>query len=265
VAYEKGGDGFAYCKSVVDAADGFSIQHTIVFWVAAAVGLGVIAVGSVLSYHPAEDELKGENKTRRLLNWFCVLSSLLAGVLLALAAYHNLRGTDADTARSGSQRLIAQIPPREDKAYPQGDYAAWRDCNLVAAAWRGSHADAMGDAMNRLNQTRIDQQRVSQSAGEARTQVESAEQMTDQLAADAAQAKIEIRDARGKIAEAKKAAKGTAPRVSEQLDAAEKTLQGAESSVKSIESASRAVQTDTAQAASKLEKAAQPSEGEASR
>ena len=243
--YEKGGDGFTCCKALVDSADRIAGMHTGLFWVLAVAGLLIVAVGAVLVHGQADSQ----EKSHLVVKWFCVVSGVLASGCWSAAAYFNFRGKDADSARSSAQKLIAQIPRQGDTSYDLGDYTAWQDCNLVAASWRGSHAEALQGAMDRLNQTRMEQDRMAQGAGEAKTQVKAAEEKSDRLATEATEAQNEIKDAREQVGKAKEAAaKAGAPAVSKQLDDVEKGLQGTEVRVKGIESGSKDVKTDAAKA-----------------
>ncbi len=245
--YQKAGDGFAYCKSLVDAGARASALGTAGFGLAVALGVAVTVVVAIVTYRET-----GATATPRWLRAACAGSSIWLSLFAGLATYLRTCATDGDAAGLEAQKLIAQIPPRDDKNSAT-DYPAWQGCNEAAAIWRGSHREAMQQAANQLNELRKEQTKLAQSAGDAESQVQAAETKTTSLVTEATEAKTSVKAAQVLVARAREtAARSRAAPVAEELQKTEAELDAIQQRVSKIEAAGQSVRADTATASAKL-------------
>jgi hypothetical protein len=223
--YRQGGDGYTWCRELIEAGDSSASLATAVVWLAGIVATGVVFFGGYCAKHQAEaaESFGGVKK------WFAVLSGLFASLATASATYMYGQSDAANTAASAAQKIIARVPAPTSTEYAAMDYGAWQNCQLAAAAWRDNRAKALEEAMNQLDGARKDQVAMSQAVEQANDKVRDTSSKVAELESTVAQATDAVKEARTVVAEAK-AAGGGSKSVAKLADADTK-LKQAESGV----------------------------------
>lgn len=253
-AYQKAGDGFTWCRHVVDAGDSVSASNT---W--GAIVLGVIAsLVVVLGGIMAKDHAEKAATFAGARKWFVVLSGFLGSSGAALTSYLWSQVQYASTAGGTAQKSMSTIPAPASTEYATADYAAWQNCQLAVAAWRGSHEKALEQAMNQLDSARKQNEELATVADQAKGQLDDASSKTASIASAVAAVTDEVKDARAVVTRAKQAAQagGGRPGVSDWA-AAEDKLNQAESRVQGIDTTNKSLKSSTDQAATRLLRAAE--------
>jgi hypothetical protein len=248
--YQKGGDGYSWCRQLVEAGDQSASLATGIVWIAGIAATCVVFFGGYFAKHQAEAAESFDG----LKKWFAVLSGLLASLATASATYMYGHSEAANTAASSAQKSMAKVPAPISAEYATMDFGAWQNCQLVAAAWRDNRAKALEEAMNQLDGARKESVAMATAVEQANNEVQATSSKVAELETTVADATSAVKAARAVVAEAK-AAGGSVQAVAK-LDDADRKLSKAESGVAAAGNVSKAAKASAQEAVIKLNAAA---------
>jgi hypothetical protein len=249
-AYEKGGDGYSWCRQLVEAGDQSASLATVIVWIAGIAATCVVFFGGYFAKHQAEAAESFDG----LKKWFAVLSGLLASLATASATYMYGHSEAANTAASSAQKSMAKVPARSSTEYAAMDFGAWQNCQLVAAAWRDNRAKALEEAMNQLDGARKESVAMATAVEQANDKVQATSSKVAELQTTVADATDAVKAARTVVAEAKAA--GGSVKTAAKLDDADRKLSKAESGVAAAGTVTKAAKASAEEAVIKLKDAA---------
>lgn len=250
--YQRGGDGYSWCRQLVEAGDQSASLATAVVWIAGIAATCVVFFGGYFAKHQAEaaESFGGVKK------WFAVLSGLLASLATASATYMYGNSEAANTAASSAQKSLAKVPAPNSAEYATMDFGAWQNCQLVAAAWRDNRAKALEEAMNQLDGARKESVAMATAVEQANDKVQATSNKVAELETTVADATDAVKAARTVVAEAKAA--GGSVKATAKLDDADRKLSKAESGVAAAGNVTKAAKASAEEAVIKLKDAARP-------
>ena len=244
--YRQGGDGYGWCRELVEAGDKSASLATTLVWLAGVAATCVVFFGGYFAKHQAEVAARFDG----LKKWFAVLSGLLASLATASATYMYGHSEAANTAASSAQKTLAKVPAPTSAEYSVMDFGAWQNCQLVAAAWRDNRAKALEDAMNQLDGARKDTVAMATAVEQANDKVQATSSKVSELETTVAEATNAVKAARTVVAEVKAA--GASAKAGAKLDDADRKLGKAESGVAAAGSATKAAKASAEEAVVKL-------------
>lgn len=251
-AYQKGGDGYNWCRALVETGDQSASFATAIVWIAGVAATCVVFFGGYFAKHQAEAAESFDG----LKKWFAVLSGLLASLATASATYMYGHSEAANTAASSAQKALAKVPAPTATEYATMDFGAWQNCQLVAAAWRDNRAKALEEAMNQLDGARKETVAMATAVEQANDKVQATSSKVAELETTVADATDAVKAARSVVAEAKAA--GAGAKATAKLDDADRKLSRAESGVAAAGNVTKAVKASTEEAVIKLNAAPRP-------
>jgi hypothetical protein len=248
--YQKGGDGYGWCRQLVETGDQSASLATAVVWVAGIAATCVVFFGGYFAKHQAE----AAESFNGLKKWFAVLSGLLASLATASATYMYGHSEAANTAASSAQKTLAKVPAPSSAEYAAMDFGAWQNCQLVAAAWRDNRAKALEEAMNQLDGARKESVAMATAVEQANDKVQATSSKVDELQTTVTEATDAVKAARTVVAEVKAA--GGSAKAAAKLDDADRKLSKAESGVAAAGNVTKAAKASAEEAVVKLNAAA---------
>ena len=251
-AYQKGGDGYGWCRALVEAGDQSASFATAIVWIAGVTATCVVFFGGYFAKHQAEAAESFDG----LKKWFAVLSGLLASLATASATYMYGHSEAANMAASSAQKAMAKVPAPTSAEYATMDFGAWQNCQLVAAAWRDNRAKALEEAMNQLDGARKETVAMAAAVEQANDKVQATSSKVAELETTVADASEAVKSARTVVAEVKAA--GTGAQATAKLADAERKLSKAESGVAAAGNVTKAAKASAEEAVIKLNAAARP-------